>query len=236
MELRNYQEDLVLYITGLVLKDRPEVKQSERLVHDVAAYTLNRLRPRYIMSERGFTRLAAEHLGDTTDGEGLVNLVEVLLLVNRAIDVVRHRRRSEPQAGAQRREGAEELAALYWHNLPYLIGRVVDRSTGRPVLGAAVSLFVNGKQAEQAEPGWQNPYLTNEGTRGFFSFLPKAFRSGAGKRTFNLELAVEHPEYRKASVKRTLQTRGEFGPISGILSEKILNLQTIALTPKAKGR
>jgi competence protein ComFB len=61
MELKNYQEDLVLHIAEIVLEDRPDVKKGGGLLLDVAAYALNRLPPRYILSERGFTRLAADH-------------------------------------------------------------------------------------------------------------------------------------------------------------------------------
>jgi hypothetical protein len=236
MELKNYQEDLVLYVTELVLEDRRDIERSDRLLHDVAAYTLNRLPPRYIMSERGFTRLAADHWVEGRNGEGLVNLVEVLLLVNRAIDVVQHRRHSQAAAGAEKR-GEEQLPdlTLYWHNLPYLIGRVVDRQTGRPVLGATVTLSINHKLAGQAEAGWPNPYLTNAGTRGFFSFLPRADRAKSRTRRFTLQLTVEHPGYEPFSLERVLQTRGEYGPIQGILDDRILNLETLALTPRHSG-
>ena len=43
MKLKNYQEDLVLYVADIVIKDRPDVAADKDLLHDVAAYTLNRI-------------------------------------------------------------------------------------------------------------------------------------------------------------------------------------------------
>ena len=49
MQVKNYQEELVLNTIDLVLQDREDVKPDELLVHDIAAYTLNRIHPKYIM-------------------------------------------------------------------------------------------------------------------------------------------------------------------------------------------
>ena len=187
MELKNYQEDLVLHIARIVLEDRPDVTKSDGLLLDVAAYALNRLPPRYILSERGFTRLAADHYVEGDNGDGLAGMVEVLLLVNKAVDTITGRRKP---AEGPKTEGEEERTLLgYWHNLPYLIGRVADR--GRAVVGASVTLYVNDKPASPAaEAGWTNPYLTNAATRGFYSFLPKPTRSRSQTRRFRVRLSL----------------------------------------------
>jgi competence protein ComFB len=226
MNLKNYQEDLVLHIARIVLEDRPDVQKSDGLLLDVAAYALNRLPPRYILSERGFTRLAADHYVEGDNGNGLAGMVEVLLLVNKAVDTIAGRRKpaeGRPEPG----EEGENLLG-YWHNLPYLIGRVAER--GNPVVGASVTLYVNGKPASPAaEAGWTNPYLTNAATRGFYSFLPKSCRSTARKRQFRLRLSVQHPDFREAGLERTLRTEGEFSPLDRIDSDHIVNLGTLEL-------
>jgi competence protein ComFB len=230
MELKNYQEDLVLHVAEIVLNDRPDVRKSDGLLMDVAAYTLNRLPPRYILSERGFTRLAADHYGE--NGDSLAGLVEVLLLVNKAVDTIAGRRKP---AAAPKPAGAGDGALLsYWHNLPYMIGRVADR--GRPVIGAVVTLQVNGKPADPAtESGWTNPYQTNAATRGFFSFLPKAVQAKALHRQFRLRLTCAHPDYREATLERTIRTQGEYSPLSRIEGDHILNLGTVSLSPRRPG-
>ncbi|MBN1836165.1 MAG: late competence development ComFB family protein [Spirochaetales bacterium] len=232
MKLKNYQEDLVLYVADLVLQDQPDIDRSESFLHDVAAYTLNRLPPRYIQSERGFTRLAVDHWIDGNDGEGLASLVEVLLLVHKAIETIRTRRRNgqggQTRSGAKEDEGPPD-ALGYWHNLPYLIGRVVDADTRQPLPEVSVSVLLDGEPAEGAEGSWQNPYRTSQATKGFFSFLPRPDHSRAKTKDFALRIVLEHPEYEPVALERTLQTQGEYTRQQVILSDKILNLETIAL-------
>ncbi len=233
MKLKNYQEDLVLYVADIVMKDRPDVKASGDLLHDVAAYTLNRLPPRYIMSERGFTRLAADHWFDAESDDGLAGLVEVLILVNRAIDIVKSRRKPErqPEAAAGEQDEIPDVRK-YWHNLPYLIGRILDQSTGKPVLNASVHIYINNHVAEPAEKGWLNPYRTNAATRGFFSFLPRPVRSRSKLKRFSLKLSIEHAEFQPLVLEKTIETPGELTTPQFIRSDQILNLDNAYLRPK----
>jgi hypothetical protein len=236
MKLKNYQEDLVLYVTDLVLQERPDIEKNESFLHDVAAYTLNRLPPRYIQSERGFTRLAADHWVDSSNGEGLAGLVEVLLLVHRAIETIQHRRKSDGEAVAD--TGTlppvdEILDALdYWHNLPYMIGRVIDQERGAPIEGVSVSVSLEGRLAEAAEGNWKNPYHTSLATRGFFSFLPKPQRSRSKHKSFALRILLEHPQYEPTALERALRTEGEYTRQQVVLSDNILNLGSTVLRPK----
>ena len=233
MKLKNYQEDLVLYVADIVIKDRPDVAADKDLLHDVAAYTLNRLPPRYIMSERGFTRLAADHLIDSDNEDGLAGLVEVLILVNKAIDTVKSRRKAEKPARGTERPSEEEVPDVrkYWHNLPYLIGRVLDKKTKKPVLDAHVHVTIDGQLAEPAERGWLNPYRTNAGTKGFYSFLPKPIRSRSKNKTCTLELSIEHQDYKPLKVEQKIETVGELTTFQFIRSDQILNLEDSYLVP-----
>jgi competence protein ComFB len=233
MKLKNYQEDLVLYVADIVIKDRPDIEGGDNLLHDVAAYTLNRLPPRYILSERGFTRLAADHWVDGDSEDGLASLVEVLILVNKAIDIIKSRRKPSEAAAEIRSMGEEDLPDVrkYWHNLPYLIGRVLDKNTKKPVLDASILVSINGKLAEPAEQGWLNPYRTNAGTKGFYSFLPKPTRSRSKSKNFVLELAIEHPHYEAVTVEQTIDTAGELTTYQFIRSDQIRNLGDTYLVP-----
>ncbi len=234
MKLKNYQEDLVLYVADIVIKDRPDIEAGEKLLHDVAAYTLNRLPPRYIMSERGFTRLAADHWVDADSEDGFASLVEVLILVHKAIDIVKSRRKTgEPAAETQpmREEDLPDVRK-YWHNLPYLIGRVLDKNTKKPVLDASVHVSINGNLAEAAERGWLNPYRTNAGTKGFYSFLPKPIRSRSKNKKFGLELTIEHRNYEPVNLEQTIDTAGELTTYQFIRSDQILNLGNTYLAAK----
>jgi hypothetical protein len=243
MQLKNYQEDLVLNIIEIVLRDRPDVEADEAFIRDVAAYTLNRIPPRYLQSERGFTRLVSEHLVNTNGNGHFTDLVKMLLLVNKAIDLIRSRRQDRTAAGEEISGGqlAEQLpdpdAPLsYWHNFPCLFGRVIDENTRLPVYGVEVSLRLDGEKASPAQGGWHNPYLTNNATRGLFSFLPRAVRSPEEKLRHSLEVRLRHPDYHESRIRRRIQTLGEVDLHLSLRAEKIVDLGTSrlsSLTPPA---
>ena len=120
----------------------------------------------------------------------------------------------------------------YWHNFPYLLGRVVDAKSGEPVYGVTVTAYLDGEPAPPAEAGWQNPYRTLLATRGYYSFLPRAVQSGEEKRHFTLRLTFDHPVYRPAVVEKVLRTQGEFELRATIGSEDILNLEATRLAAR----
>ncbi|MBN1685224.1 MAG: late competence development ComFB family protein, partial [Spirochaetales bacterium] len=161
MRLVNYQEDLVLHIAEIVLQDRPDVELTQELLLDTAAYVLNRLPPRYIVSERGFTRLMADCILDNDNDKNLSSLVELLFLINGAVDVVKKRRSTTASDDAPPEEvEVESRIEPNWHNIPFLIGRVVNCADGKPVPGIRITLLVNGEKVRQAGSGWTNPYIT----------------------------------------------------------------------------
>jgi len=229
MQVKNYQEELVLNTIDLVLQDREDVKPDELLVHDIAAYTLNRIPPKYIMSERGFTRLASEYWVDDGNDTGLTSLVELVLLINRAIDVVTSRRQSaDPTVVIQAQPaGMPDIQEIeFWHNFPQIIGKVVDEKSKKPVYGMCVSLYIDGKKSDPAEPGWQNPYHTNFGTKGFYSFWPRPVTSPNESNNFSIKVTLEHPEYKDTICEKVIETRGDFQPHNFIKVETIFNLGT----------
>ena len=237
MKIKNYQEDLVLNIVEIVLQERPDIAKSDHFLHDVAAYTLNRLPPRYILSERGFTRLAAEHWigNENGDGEGLTDLVQVLLLVNRAIDTIVDRRHPEEEPTTPEEAVTEESLAetlSQWHNLPYMVGRVVDDGSREPLADVEVSLFIGDELVAAAEQGWANPYKTSLATKGFFSFRPKPVRSKSAIRDFELRITFSHNKYAPLELRKSIHTEGEYVTEDFINSDRILSLDTIYLSGK----
>jgi hypothetical protein len=162
MKLKNYQEDIVLRAIEIALEDEPKLLADEDFVNDVAAYVLNRVPPRYVMSERGFLRLALEHAEEEAGGKSMANVIELMMLVNRGLELVQSRRRSneaslEPKRDDSDDAGEESKSILpideeeprfeLVHNFPQLIGRVVDARTTDPVYGAIVKMSVNGRAA-----------------------------------------------------------------------------------------
>jgi competence protein ComFB len=209
------------------------VEFSQALLLDTAAYTLNRLPPRYIVSERGITRLMADHMFEESENGNIQSLVELLLLVNSAVDVVK-RRQTAAGNGDEAAEDAEADDHLepHWHNIPFLIGRVVDCKSGEPVPDIRITLLVNGDKLEQAGSGWTNPCTTNAATRGFYSFLPKAIHSEEPKKKFALRIMFESDAYESQTVEQSAVTEGELSARHDFRNDGFINLGTTCLKRK----
>jgi len=231
MRLKNYNEDLVLETVKVVLKDRPEVKPTRSFILDVAAFTLNRIPPKYITSERGLTRELMLTNGNGSSAR-LLNIIELIAIINRGIDVVA-RRRHEHAVGRARAAAAaaEEQILGYYYNMPHIFGRVVDARTGTPVVEACATLWVNGRLSVPAEPGWRNPYQTSEQTKGYFSFWPQAEAGNSESLKVELRIGFDHPEHRPWTLRKTVRVPGDSFVHDYIRSDKLLDLGTLTLDP-----
>lgn len=246
MQLRNYQEEMVLAVIPLVLEDHPDVVADATTIHDVAAYVLNRLPPRYIMSERGLTRAAAEHWildpedlpvsgGKDRDDPTLFGMVQLLILVNKAVELVKGRRVSGGRTSPKRRgKGPNPDTSLdsdFWHNFPQIIGRVLDSRRKTAVVGATVTLRAGRLGVLRTERGWSNPCRINMETSGYFSLWPRALRDGQESRTLTLRFSFEHPDYAPTSRLCRIRSRGELVAGEVLRLDRVMNLGTQLMDP-----
>jgi competence protein ComFB len=235
MRLKNYNEDLVLETVKIVLKDRKDVHPNRSFILDVAAYALNRIPPKYITSERGFTReFVHAGNGNGEEGEKLINVIELITLVNRAIEVVARRRRDNvPQQSARPQSAGEEadapLQLTYFYNMPHIFGRVVDAGDGKPVIAAEATLWINDRISVPAEPGWRNPYQTNEQTRGYFSFWPQVEMGEAESMRIEMRIGFEHGNYKPYTFRKSMKVAGEFFVQDYIRGDKLLDIGSLSL-------
>ncbi len=235
MRLKNYNEDLVLETVKIVLKDREDIHPTRSFTLDVAAYALNRIPPKYITSERGFTREFVQGTnGNGDDGQKLINVIELITLVNRAVDVVaRRRRESTPARSAKIRapfpkEDAEPRLT-YFYNMPHIFGRIVDAASGAPVIAAEATLWINKQVSVPAESGWRNPYTTNEQTRGYFSFWPQVEIGNAESLRVEMRIGFEHTGHRPYVFRKVMKVTGEFFVHDYIRGDKLLDLGSLSL-------
>jgi hypothetical protein len=237
MRLKNYNEDLVLETVKIVLRDREDVQATRAFVLDVAAYALNRIPPKYITSERGLTReliQAGGGNGNGEEGERLLNVIELITLVNRAVDVVVRRRRDNgPARPAHRSEPADDadLHLTYFYNMPHIFGRIVDAGDRTPVIAAEATLWINERVSVPAEPGWRNPYTTNEQTKGYFSFWPQVEMGETEAIRVEMRIAFEHGRYAPFTFRKTLKVPGDFFVHDYIRGDKLLDIGTLSLQP-----
>jgi hypothetical protein len=236
MRLKNYNEDIVLETVKIVLRDRPDIKNPTRaFMLDVAAYALNRIPPKYITSERGLTReliQANDDGGTGEEGERLLNVIELITLVNRAVDVVVRRRRDSAPARAARRAvppDDTDLHITYFYNMPHIFGRIVDAGDGSPVIAAQATLWINERVSVPAEPGWRNPYTTSEQTKGYFSFWPQVEMGENEAIRIEMRIAFEHGRYAPFTFRKALKVPGDFFVHDYIRGDKLMDIGTLPL-------
>jgi hypothetical protein len=237
MRLKNYNEDLVLETVKIVLKDRKDIHPTRSFILDVAAYALNRIPPKYITSERGFTREFVDAgNGNGEEGEKLINVIELITLINHAVEVVVRRRRDNAPSRAARlppSSSAEDvpLHLTYFYNMPHIFGRVVDAGDGKPIISAEATLWVNDKMSVPAEPGWRNPYMTNEQTRGYFSFWPQVELGESESLRVEMRIGFAHGGYKPFLYKKNVKVAGDFFVHDYIRGDKLLDIGTLSLEP-----
>ncbi|TVQ27511.1 MAG: hypothetical protein EA382_03545 [Spirochaetaceae bacterium] len=238
MKLKNYQEDVVLRAIEIALEDDQELLRDEDFVNDVAAFVLNRVPPRYVMSERGFLRLALEHADEGQADESLANVIELMMLVNRGVELVRTRRPRVKAAtvAAPVRVASDQPELALVHNYPQFIGRVVEASTGAPVYGAVVTMTVAGDALPAAHSGWENPYVTHELTRGHFSFWPQGTTHRDEQLDTVFGFSVAHPDFLPFSTSATIATKGAFRHDDTLLGADIVSLPPFMIARRAPGR
>ncbi|HET6450567.1 MAG TPA: late competence development ComFB family protein [Spirochaetia bacterium] len=235
MRLKNYNEDLVLETVKIVLRDRPDIRLTRSFLLDVAAYALNRIPPKYITSERGFTHeILPTASGNGDSGEKLVNIIELITVVNRAVDVVARRRREEAPSrrrGSSASAESDDARLRYFYNMPHIFGRIVDAASGAPVFSARATLWIDEQFSVPAEPGWRNPTTTNEQTKGYFSFWPRVQTGESESTKVDLRIALEHERYAPYNLQKTVKLAGDFFVHDYIRGDRMLDLGTLALTP-----
>ena len=91
MEIKNLQENIVYGTLGTILENQyPEIAENESIMHDVAAFVLNKLPPFYTTGERGYTRF----VGGVLYKPDQKDIIKIIVLINHAIEVVLTRRRN----------------------------------------------------------------------------------------------------------------------------------------------
>lgn len=81
-KLRNYSEELVDQLLPKTLQSYTNICKCEKCILDIKAYSLNSIKPKYIVTDQGeiYTRVLNE-----IDKQEIINIVESIM---RAIEIV----------------------------------------------------------------------------------------------------------------------------------------------------
>ena len=196
MEIHNVTEDIVFSSVQIIFKRIKEEGNTEGLCLcdqcrlDTICYTLNRVPSRYIVSNRGMTRIQQDWVGrQQTEAD-------IATLVYKGLRMVNHNQRPTSSHNGDS-TATEQPSGAPSFFIPTIIGRLFDGNTFDPLSGVTVELRLGDELALMRNQNWQNPFTLISNTPGTFTFwpLPIPSKETGSRRTFEFSLKVESPSY-----------------------------------------
>ena len=156
---------------------------------DTICFTLNRIEPNYIVSNRGFDRI------DPTSIKGQQMEADITSLIYKGLRLVNHNQRpTAPHDGTQVISGKMHHPLF---DIPTISGRIFNGISFEPITGVEVSLYLDGDIIPMRNSNWQNPFTMNPSTPGVFSFWPFPVNADAPdiNREFKFAIKIKSPDY-----------------------------------------
>ncbi|MDR2965392.1 MAG: late competence development ComFB family protein [Treponema sp.] len=160
---------------------------------DTICYTLNRIEPNYIVSNRGFDRI------DPTSIKGQQMEADITTLIYKGLRLVNHNQRpTAPHDGTQINPSKINHPLF---DIPTISGRIFNGISFEPIVGVEASLYLDGDLIPMRNANWQNPFIMISSTPGAFSFWPQPVVAEAPdiNREFKFTIKVKSPDYEPLS-------------------------------------
>jgi competence protein ComFB len=194
MEIYNLMEDYVKHAIKVLLDDKEGICKCEQCRMDMVCYCLNKTKPRYVISSRGFVHTRNEKR------ENMQMNIDILALGQEAVDVISSMPRHEQKIKTDNAEVKKEIGKSYFF-FPVFVGRVVDEEF-QALSNAKVTLTFadSGERAEMIGDYWKNPTTLVPAMDGTFSFhaLPLPADEINIKKKFKFCLEIEKEGYETA--------------------------------------
>ena len=157
---------------------------------DTICYTLNRIEPNYIVSNRGFTRI--DHSGIKRQQID----ADINALIYKGLRLVQHNLR--PTATHNPDEiHVQKVIATPLFDIPTIAGRIFNGVSFEPIVGVDIALYLDGEPVQMRNTNWQNPYTMVPSTPGAFSFWPAPIPTDRPEVTkeFKFSLRIHSPDF-----------------------------------------
>ncbi|MCL2270052.1 MAG: late competence development ComFB family protein [Treponema sp.] len=196
MEIHNITEDVVFNSVQTIIEAvRKEGNPTglclcEQCKLDTICFTLNRVPPRYIVSNRGMTRIEQDWVGRQQSE------ADIATLIYKGLRMVNHNQRPTSSHTEKEEAVIKSINAPAFH-IPTIIGRLFDGITFAPLAGVTVELRTGDELVVMRNHNWQNPFTLITNTPGTFTFWPEPVLAEETDvhRTFRYTLKVISPEY-----------------------------------------
>lgn len=194
MEIYNLMEDYVKDAIKVLLEDKKGICKCEQCRTDMICYCLNKIKPRYVISSRGFVHTRNEKR------ENMQMNIDILTLSQEAIDIISRMPRHAQRIKTDDKDNKEEIERNRFF-FPVFVGRVVDENF-QSITNVKVTLTFaeSGEIAEMISDQWENPTNLVPAMDGTFSFHihPLNTEENGVKQKFKFCLKFEKEGYETA--------------------------------------
>lgn len=155
---------------------------------ETACYVLNRIQPKYSVSERGILHNAL----DMEDGQLKTDITSLALEGIRLISSSPRKYHSSKKENIQ---VTDENKMFY--NFPIIMGTIYNGGNFEPLENVQVKLKINNEDAVMFDSTWANPAHTFKSTNGSYNFWPAAIECDKNSETkvFNLSYEISAEGY-----------------------------------------
>lgn len=171
MDFHNVNEDIVVETVQNIFTEIEKSGNPDKYCLcyqcrlDTICFTLNRIEPNYMVSNRGYTRI------DNFSIKTQQKEADITTLIYKAIRLVNHNLRpTAPHDGSVITSQVKTNYPLF--DIPTISGRIFNGETFEPIVDVEVSLYCEDELVIMRNNNWQNPYTMVASTPGNFSFWP----------------------------------------------------------------
>jgi len=235
MDIHNTSEDIVFHLVQTIFN---EIQKNgnpdgyclcEQCRVDTICFTLNRVEPYYIVSNRGFTRI------ELTGMKRQQTEADIISLVYKGIRLVNHNMRpTAPHDGTQAQRPKINVPVF---DIPTIAGRIFDGISFEPAVGIDVALYSDGELIAMRNNNWQNPYTMVPSTPGNYSFWPAPIPTNNADVTqvFNFSIKVHSPDYEVLNHFFTITSNSRYHAPNSYALNRTFKLPDLYLFPPGDG-
>jgi competence protein ComFB len=196
MDIHNTSEDVVCKVVQTIIDDIQKKGNTEgyclcdQCRVDTICFTLNRVEPHYIVSNRGSTRI------DHTGIKHQQDEADIISLALKGFKLVNHNMRPTANHKGDIADHKPAINSTIF-DIPTITGRIFDGKSFEPIVDLDVSLYCEGELVEMRNSNWQNPYTLVRSTPGTYSFWPTPVISPSEDVTheFSYSIKISSPDY-----------------------------------------
>ncbi len=229
MVIRNIMEDIVYEKVNKLFDETRDAKEEWLTCSclqcrlDTMCYVLNRVKPRYIKSGKGFA-----HFLNTAQNERNQLMADVSALVIEGMHKV-----SEVQRPHLENE-LGNMQKIAYFNFPTISGKIMNGTNFNQMSDVKMMLCgEEDKLTPQVDILWDNPYVISDKTAGTFIFSPKSIKTEkAGEtRKFRFFISAEKEGFESANYSFEIEITSEEEKKSAVEYSNSYKVKNLFLFP-----